>query len=68
MSLSSVLESIFGDDYMQNALGAGLGAGMLVKAYDDIGDAGNTGRQMGDALAQLQLQQTQFQSKLIFTT
>lgn len=67
MSLSSVLRSIFGDDYMQNALGAGIGAGMLVKAYDDIGDAGTTGRQMGDALAQTQLQQTQFRPYTVTT-
>lgn len=50
-----------------NQLAGGLGAGLLYQAYGDIGDAGTTGLNLGQALAQTQLDQTQFQPYTVTT-
>ena len=66
MSLESIFQDLLGDNW-GDILGGGAAAGMLYKAYDDIGDIGTTGLELGQQLADLQLQQTQFQPYTVTT-
>lgn len=64
--LTGFFQNLLGDSW-GDILGGGAAAGMLYKAYDDIGDIGTTGLELGQQLADLQLQQTQFQPYTVTT-
>lgn len=59
MALQDIFEDLLGDDYGK-ILGGGAAAGLLAKAYGDIGDIGRQGLRLGQELAETQLGQTQF--------
>jgi hypothetical protein len=47
-------------EWLQNLLGGGAGAGLLFKAYEDLGGVGETGLQIGQQLAEQQMEQAAF--------
>lgn len=54
-----IIEDFFEGKYNKGIAGIAAG-GMLKSAYDELGRVGKTGREAMDALAQTQLEQTQF--------
>jgi hypothetical protein len=64
--LTGIFQDLLGDSW-GDILGGGAAAGMLYKAYDDIGDIGTRGLQLGQDLANLQLEQTQFRPYTVTT-